>query len=396
MNPLATYLDNLELGEEQVYRNIAIIPLVGRDSGLEHLVMRDAMDKGLDVTETKSVSNLHVINRTGIDVLFIPGECVKGGMQDRMMSITGYLSAGFEGTVPVKCVEAGRWNFAAQPESPRGLIDNPADRFIRGEHEGDILNEFARRAGNQQETHKREPEARFYASGHIASNSIRSRQDQRGAWDSISSLHTLCGVNSPTSNYMEVFRQRGSRINEYLENFVFPEGANGFIVVQDINGKRQFGLELFDSSHICRHYFSSLLESYCVDGMDRGDDIRPEKLSIDPFFSDVKEAGASRRETIDKGTYMEVRSPDVKGSLLHLDGTPIYMNVLDNAHGNDSGGGPGNRRSRHPPGLDYGGFNPRRFFIGPGSDRYRRNDSMSDLYHVWLGNGPDFTYRSDE
>lgn len=75
----------------------------------QYLLLTQALGAGsVTVTETDDVKSLKILNQSG-QVVFAPaGIYFKGGNQDRSLIVSLLLPEG-ESTVPVRCVERGRW-----------------------------------------------------------------------------------------------------------------------------------------------------------------------------------------------------------------------------------------------------------------------------------------------
>jgi ARG/rhodanese/phosphatase superfamily protein len=105
-----------------VHRNLAIFLIHGRGSvGAVPLTLAEALAKGsARVTETGQVNELKVEN-TGNDEVFIQaGDMVKGGRQDRVLTVSLLLPPR-SGAVPISsfCVEPGRWSARADEDPTR-------------------------------------------------------------------------------------------------------------------------------------------------------------------------------------------------------------------------------------------------------------------------------------
>jgi len=73
MKEVKKYVSSLKLGDPQVYRNLAIAPLMGKDSKLDYLTFDEAVNSGLSIDETGSVPTLHFTNKTGKEILILQG-----------------------------------------------------------------------------------------------------------------------------------------------------------------------------------------------------------------------------------------------------------------------------------------------------------------------------------
>lgn len=95
-----------------VHENLAIYFLHGASApGPVPLTLAEALAKGgVTVHETKKVNELEIENTGGEAVFVQAGDIVKGGAQDRVLTVSLLLSA-HSGRVPIGafCVEQGRW-----------------------------------------------------------------------------------------------------------------------------------------------------------------------------------------------------------------------------------------------------------------------------------------------
>jgi hypothetical protein len=116
LTPLATQADTppLRLGEPITYQNLTIYPLRGsipaKPSNL--VTLQDAMAARLvRVHETGDVNSLQVENLSDKEIFIQAGDIVKGGKQDRVLSVDLVLPPK-SGKVALDafCVEQGRWS----------------------------------------------------------------------------------------------------------------------------------------------------------------------------------------------------------------------------------------------------------------------------------------------
>ena len=80
---------------------------------LDYSVLDDALAAGFveitEVSEQGSVPDLKFVNRGSKPVLLVDGEELLGAKQNRIVNLTILVAANSELTIPVSCVEAGRW-----------------------------------------------------------------------------------------------------------------------------------------------------------------------------------------------------------------------------------------------------------------------------------------------
>ena len=103
-----------------VHENLAVYLVHGQGAGGPvPLTLQEALSKGnVQVVETGQVNELQIENTGGEAVFIQAGDIVKGGKQDRVLTVSLLLPAN-SGRVPIAsfCVEQGRW-------SPRGKEDH--------------------------------------------------------------------------------------------------------------------------------------------------------------------------------------------------------------------------------------------------------------------------------
>jgi hypothetical protein len=64
-----------------------------------------------EVSEAGSVPTLTVDNRSDTLVLFLEGEELRGAKQNRILNTSVLVAAKKKTTIPVSCVERGRWDY---------------------------------------------------------------------------------------------------------------------------------------------------------------------------------------------------------------------------------------------------------------------------------------------
>jgi hypothetical protein len=90
---IGNYLEQAKVGRKQVYKNMAVFPLLSDYSlSLEYLLLSEALGAGLiEVTEVDNhgaVPNLKVRNKSEQMVLILDGEELVGAKQNRIVNTT--------------------------------------------------------------------------------------------------------------------------------------------------------------------------------------------------------------------------------------------------------------------------------------------------------------------
>jgi hypothetical protein len=110
------YLEQAKVGRKQVYKNMAVYPLLSDYSlSLDYILLDEALGSGvIEVTEVNdhgAVPDLKVHNKSPKMVLILDGEELVGAKQNRIVNTTILIAANATVVIPVSCVEQGRWSY---------------------------------------------------------------------------------------------------------------------------------------------------------------------------------------------------------------------------------------------------------------------------------------------
>ena len=205
--------------------------------------MTAAAHGGLELHEfgSGSVPTVEAVTGTKPVVLFA-GDTILGGKQNRVVNVSIWLPATKTMSIPVSCLEAGRWNAGHRFEAGRKL-------------------DYAFRAAMNQQVYERtRAERETAATGPAASRRGQSPSyaaDQGAVWQEISSRQARASVHSPTAALHDVYEREAVDLASFVGAFPCPAGASGLAV--GIGG-RLVALELFDSSATLAEQWPRLVE----------------------------------------------------------------------------------------------------------------------------------------
>lgn len=104
---------NYRLSGPYTFENLTVFLVHGKDQTKKtFLTLQEALaQKKVTVYETKDVNELAIRNLSNLDIYVQAGDIVRGGEQDRMISID-FIVPPRSGRMPIAafCVESGRWN----------------------------------------------------------------------------------------------------------------------------------------------------------------------------------------------------------------------------------------------------------------------------------------------
>src|SRR5512133_3615464 len=126
-NSVKNRLQSVQFAEAQIYRNIAIVPLIAPTDGtLQYRTLGEALatwDVAItEVSTAGSVPELMVINRANKPVLLVDGEELAGAKQNRVLNTSILVKEVSKTKIPVSCTEQGLWSYASKAFCESGNV----------------------------------------------------------------------------------------------------------------------------------------------------------------------------------------------------------------------------------------------------------------------------------
>ena len=143
--PIAKTLGNILTAEPRSHGALTVIPLLAPlMAEPAWLTLAEAGDRVrvTEVSESGSVPMLRVENLADQALLLLDGEELVGARQNRVLNTTVLVAAGATVTIPVSCVEQGRWHYRERDFKPSdasllaSLRRKKADWVTRSVREG--------------------------------------------------------------------------------------------------------------------------------------------------------------------------------------------------------------------------------------------------------------------
>jgi hypothetical protein len=239
-NAVKSRLQSVQLGEEQLYKNIAIVPLIAQADGtFQYCTLGEALATGAlaitEVSNTGSVPELMVVNRGNNPVLLIDGEELAGAKQNRVLNTSILLKEESETKIPVSCTEQGRWSYVSKAFSESGHVMAYKSRSRKSSSVHFFLQASA---------------------GH--------KSDQGEVWDGIAELQAKAGALSPTSAMSDVYKAREEDLSKCDE--IFKPVANQVGMLAFINGTPA-GVDLVSLPVAYAKLHPKLVRSYTLEGL---------------------------------------------------------------------------------------------------------------------------------
>jgi len=304
METLETYLKNVTAGEPVEHKNLTLVPLGGeRHGALDYILAADAIGSGslsiMELGESGSVPELRAVNKADTMILLLDGEELVGAKQNRILNTTVLLPAKSKTTIPVSCVEQGRWRHTSR--------------------------EF--RSGGYSPSHLRARKSRDVGRSLRAEG--RAVSDQGAVWENVAENLAGVGAASPTMAMHDAVEQRRDSLEDYMKALPCPADARGVFVAI---GAKFAAVDLFDRPDTLCRVWPRLVMGYALDALARLD--REEK----PFSPKgpqviLERAGQIPCEpcpSVGVGQDMRFEAEDLVGQALVAEGVCVHLSIFPN------------------------------------------------------------------
>ena len=232
-------------------QRLAVVPVLGPSHDQPpYELLREETFKSVLVTEVSdagSVPVLRVENKLGVRVFLMDGQELVGAKQNRILNTDVLIPANTATTIPVSCVEQGRWRHTSEQFSS----GKSASHRTRSAKLGRV-HESLRTSG-------------------------RHDANQSAVWHEVQMSLGASHASSPTSALSDAYSARQNELDEFRTHLQLPEQAVGVAVFQ---GGQFQGLDLFDRHSTLAYFWQSLVDSYALDLLDQPVD--PSQASQTP------------------------------------------------------------------------------------------------------------------
>lgn len=310
MQMIEKTLLQVEIGSGVAFNNLTIIPLIAANQGEpDYLTLDEALAwNQVQVTETSEAGNvpeLRLINRGQQAILLLDGEEVVGAKQNRILNLTILVPPMSKMTIPVSCVEAGRWAHSSREFSSEGRAFYAEGR--------------ARKAAQ--------------VTGSLRARGARS-SEQGAVWADIAEKAQRMNSHSDTAAMACMYEDYQHSIGNYQNAIKAIEGQVGAVFA--INGQIR-GLELFDFAATFHKLMPKLVGSYALDTIDeQGDSAADAPLEVGRFLAAVAAAEGSVHPAVGEGEDIRISSPGLTGGALHARERIVHLCAFA-TRGTDSG-----------------------------------------------------------
>lgn len=293
MAQMRELLGQLTIGEPLHHGSLSVFPLSWPNpKSPPYSLLTPAIDSGRalveEVNEDGDVPNLSVVNNGDLPILIPEGEILVGAKQNRVVNVTVLVAAHRRFTLPVSCVERGRWKYRS--------------RHFRGEYAAPPSLRSKKIRGVQRSRNL----------------SGEARSDQGEVWEDVDACLCSTGTASATDSLTDGFTAAKERLRECRERFELPESTAGILVAR--RGK-VVGMDLFDCPETFGELKQRLLDAYLLDVL--GDRRRARKAKPEQaqeFIGRIASAARPRIPALGLGEELDIAGDGtVGGALLFAD-----------------------------------------------------------------------------
>jgi hypothetical protein len=236
-------LPEVRVGEPICYEALTLFPLFTEPHArVDYLLSDEAIASGVvtveEIGEAGTVPNLLVSNEGDARVLFIEGEELRGAKQNRVLNTSVLVAAHSKTTIPVSCVEQGRWRYRSRQFGSSGTHSSSKLRHI--------------------------------LKSSVALSAVSGRghgSDQSKVWGEVSRQMESLGSVSESAAMSDTYDSHRDHLAEFRQKLTYVGGATGLAVVV---GKTLVAVDLFDKPATCRKAWDRLLSGSVLDALEAG------------------------------------------------------------------------------------------------------------------------------
>ena len=228
-------LPEVHVGKPCVCGSVVVVPLFAETPLLpnDYVLASEALAKGTasvrEVSEEGEIPSLVVENMGDKPVLFVEGEEVRGGKQNRVLCRSVLAACGRATRIPVVCTEPRRWSYGGPQQFAPGSHCPPSMQYF-----------LKARPGGQQ----------------------------MSVWATIRRQHLRLGIHSRSGNMSDATGKLRDAVENLRSRLPYTEGTTGFAVA--IAGRVAL-VELFDKPATCKEVYWRFVDGLVLDAQEPGD-----------------------------------------------------------------------------------------------------------------------------
>lgn len=270
------------------------------EADLDYLTLDEGLEQGLveveEISQSGSVPECRVVNRAERHLLLIEGDELRGAKQNRIVNASVLLEPTSTSTVPVSCIERGRWGYRSEKFSGGGRAH------------GSVLYHVKRSVTNSLR------ETRTY------------RSDQGAVWKEAAETLASTKTVSGTESLSDAYEATRAEVDDLVAGLGELEGATGMAVFV---GRRLQSIELFDRPATLERIRLRLLASVAFESLYRrgkAEDGAAEP-DIEAWLDRLATEPGSVHPSVGLGEHVRIDNEGVAASALVARGRVVHFGL---------------------------------------------------------------------
>jgi hypothetical protein len=307
----------------QKHKRLSVVQLLtAQQNSIDYISGPAAIKEDLiqvkEVSESGSVNDLFVFNLSNKYVFFMDGDILMGAKQNRVLNTSVLLAPNSKTTLPVSCVEQGRWS-------------KISDKF----NNTDNIIPIKIRAGKSRAVRDN------------LEGSGRHMANQGEVWNEVENYQMSFKINSPTMNLNEVYDKQKESFESFIKNFELNQEANGLAI---FNEKKLLNIDVFNRTDIYQEYFPKILRSAAMEISllkDKANDVTEAEAVFKTvsLFDTLEKVEYTEHPGVGAGREKRFDTDDLTGFELNFKNNLVHLTALNIEKRKDKGSD-GNRRYR--------------------------------------------------
>jgi len=300
---LSDRLRTAEVLESRAVGSMQVFGLRWQSSnGIRYRTLDEALaTETLDITETSeggSVPLLKLFNHGDEPVFLMAGEQLVGAKQNRILNASILAAGRGELTIPVSCVEAGRWRHISPKFASPGTMSHGKLRTLLKRH---VHESAVRGAG--------------------------AMSDQGEIWAEVGRKMECLGSMSPSAALQQTYVDYQVRLDDFVRGLRLPPDCAGSVFA--IAG-RIIGMDLFDKPETLEKLWPKLAGAYGLDALEEKDEsAKPvTRDTIRNWLALLAEVPSHVTKSPGLGHDIRLQDDKIVGSCLVVEQCPVHAELF--------------------------------------------------------------------